>query len=79
MKSVPLTAEIRGRHIVLVNETPSEVFTKGVVAEGTLMWHSRSGLWIIGNSDSDREAKEVGGCSDGPETIDLKNKVYWTC
>jgi hypothetical protein len=79
MKSVSLNAEIRGRHIVLINEAPSSVFPKGVVAEGTLMWHSTSGQWIIGKSDSDRNAKEAGGCSDGPEVVDLKNKIYWTC
>lgn len=77
--SIPLVAEIRGRHIVLINETESRVFPKGVIAEGTLMWHARSGQWIIGHQPTDRDAGDVGGCSDGPEVVDLKGRVYWTC
>ena len=26
-----------------------------------------------------RTATEVGGCSDGPEVVDLKKRIYWTC
>lgn len=77
--SIPLVAKIRGRHIVLINETESRVFPKGVIAEGTLMWHARSGQWIIGHQPADRDAEDVGGCSDGPEVVDLKGRVYWTC
>jgi hypothetical protein len=79
MPSVLMVARIDGTHITLVNNTPSSAFPKGVVAEGVLMWHAASKQWIIGQQPSDGRAKEVGGCSDGPEVVDLKNKVYWTC
>jgi hypothetical protein len=79
MPSIPLLARISGHHIVLINRTPSAVFPKGVIAEGTLMWHARSGQWIIGDKASDRDAEEAGGCSDGPEVVDLVRLIYWTC
>ena len=76
--NTPLTVNITGRHIVIVSETIG-IFPKGIVEEGTLMWHAKSKHWIIGQSASDRYANEVGGCSDGPSVIDLKNKVFWSC
>ena len=79
MPSVALTAIVDGAHIVLTNSAESSALPKGVVAEGTLLWHPASGQWIIGTSPADAAAKEVGGCSDGPEVIDLRNRVYWTC
>lgn len=79
MQSILLTAKITRRHIVLINETQSDVFPKGIIVDGTLMWHAQSRQWIIGIDRSDRHAKDVGGCSDGPEVIDLKQRIYWTC
>ena len=79
IRSISVTARIDGIHIVLTNHGPPDVFPKGVVAEGTLMWHAGARQWIIGHEPSDRHAKEVGGCSDGPEVIDLRTLIYWTC
>ena len=79
MRSISLTAQIDDSHVVLTNHSASNVFPKGVVAEGTLMWHAGAKQWIIGHEPSDRYAKEVGGCSDGPEVIDLRKLIYWTC
>ena len=47
--------------------------------EGTLIWHKKTKQWIIGHSKQDINAKEVGGCSDGPRVIDLKKKEIWNC
>ena len=77
--SIELAVQIRGRHIVLINNDRTDVFPAGVIAEGTLMWHGASGQWIIGTEPTDVDATEVGGCSDGPEVIDLRRKAYWTC
>lgn len=79
MKSIQLLAVIRGRKIELINRTKSEVFPLGGIADGTLMWHAKSKKWIIGLSKSDKSAVNVGGCSDGPEVVDLRKKIYWTC
>ena len=70
---------IQGAHIVVVNPRASDPFPAGVLAEGELLWHPASRQWIIGHDAADRAAPEVGGCSDGPEVIDLSARVYWTC
>ena len=79
MSSFKLNARIKGRHIVLTNPKASEPFPAGVLAEGELFWHAPSSQWIIVTDPEDRQAPEAGGCSDGPETVDLVNKIYWTC
>ncbi len=43
------------------------------------MWHEQSQQWIIGNKATDTKITDVGGCSEGPEVVDLKQRVYWTC
>lgn len=77
--SIRVDVRIEGSHIVVSNPVASDPFPAGVLAEGRLMWHARSGQWIIGNADADRLASDVGGCSDGPEVVDLAGKIYWTC
>lgn len=79
MPSVALVATIKKGHITLTNSQPSDVFPSGIIAEGTLMWHARTRQWIIGDDQSDKDASEVGGCSAGPEVVDLQNRIYWTC
>ena len=77
--SITVDVQIDGRHIVVTNNDKTDVFPHGVLAEGTLMWHGASEQWIIGNTPEDAELADVGGCSDGPEVVDLKNHVFWTC
>jgi hypothetical protein len=79
MASIQLVAKITGHHIVLINHSKSDIFPLGVIAEGELMWHAQTGQWIIVEIAADRYAKDVGGCSDGPEVIDLVKRIYWTC
>ena len=79
LPSISLTATIRGHHIVLINPGESRVFPHGVVAEGTLMWNVAIKQWVIGGQASDSTTHEAGGCSEGPEVVDLVNRVYWTC
>ena len=77
--SITVDVEIDGRHIVVTNNDRTDVFPRGVIAEGTLMWHPVSRQWIIGDKPSDADLKDVGGCSDGPQVVDLKDHVFWTC
>ena len=79
MRLEPIVAKISGRHIVLINKAQFGVFPKGIIEAGILMWHAKSKQWIIGDSNSDRFADDVGGCSTGPAVVDLKKKIYWTC
>ena len=79
IKSIKLNVKITGNHIVVINNDRFDVFPKGILEEGTLMWHSQSQQWIIGTTPSDKDAQEVGGCTGGPTVVDLEKRIYWTC
>ena len=79
MPSISVDVVINGSRIVISNPAQSNPFPAGVLAQGQLMQHAGSAQWIIGNDESDRWAEDVGGCSDGPEVVDLAAKIYWTC
>ena len=75
------TVIIKGNHIkVLHNGKPGLMGKKGeIIDQGIIMKHSRTGHWIIGHHAKDKNAKEVGGCSEGPSVIDFKHKQFWLC
>lgn len=79
LPSIVVDAKVKNGRITLFNNSASDVFLKGIIAEGELFWHSTSGDWIIATSEEDKAAEHVGGCSDGPEVVDFKNLIYWTC
>ena len=79
LASMTLEVSLHGTHIVVRNRVARAPFPAGVLAEGQLMWHTASGQWIIGDSPADRHAPEVGGCSTGPDVVDLLRRIYWTC
>jgi len=77
------------RCIVVITGDSIKVFYDGkgnltaakghILAEGIIMKHTKSGQWIIGHEKKDKEAVEIGGCSDGPTIIDFKRKRFWYC
>ena len=79
MKSFSVIVKIHGSTITIVNPHATSLFPEGVLAQGRLTWHSKSRNWIIATEPSDAQASEVGGCSNGPEIVDLQKRVYWTC
>ena len=79
MQSITLVAEIIDDYIELTNADSDAVFDFGIMAKGKLVWHAKSSQWIIATSHADRDADDVGGCSDGPDVVDLQNRIYWTC
>jgi len=79
LKGFDLLVKISKYHIVVINQSESEVMPKGIIDEGELKFHTRSNQWIISTEESDILAEDVGGCSDGPTVVDLVNKIYWTC
>lgn len=74
-----LRVRIRGHRIEVFNDGADKVFPKGLISRGRLMWHADSQHWIIVETPEDRDAPEVGGCSGGPEVVDLDEHVYWSC
>ena len=75
----PVRVVVRGNRITVINPKPYGTIPGGVIDRATLMWHAKTKQWILGYSDADREAAEVGGCSDGPNVIDFKARIIWTC
>jgi hypothetical protein len=75
------TVKIKGDSIkVIWNGTGGMQEHKGTILdEGIIMRHRRTGKWIIGHSAKDKDAKEVGGCEEGPTEIDFKRKRVWQC
>jgi hypothetical protein len=75
----PVRAIIRGNQITIINPKAYGPIPAGVIDEATLMWHSKEKQWILGHQESDRNAPEIGGCSEGPNVIDFKARIIWTC
>lgn len=75
------TVIIRNDRIKIIDNGKSNLGGKkgDLIEEGILMQHRKTGKWIIGHSRKDTNAKEIGGCSDGPSIIDFKRKRFWTC
>tara|TARA_B100000809_G_C15028220_1_gene490984 strand:- start:291 stop:647 length:357 start_codon:yes stop_codon:yes gene_type:complete len=70
---------IKGDSITVINDGSLSGEKGEIIEKGTLMIHKDTGKWIITHSKSDINAEEVGGCSDGPTEIDIKNKKLWLC
>lgn len=79
MPSVDMQVRFHDGRTTVTNTTPASPFPVGVIADGVLLWNGKRGTWIIGRTPADRDATEVGGCSDGPEVVDLEQRIYWTC
>ena len=75
------TVVIKGDSIkVIHNGTKNLTGRKGeVIDQGIIMRHNKTRKWIIGHSSKDKDAKQVGGCSDGPLVIEFTAKRVWFC
>lgn len=75
------TVKIKGDSIFIIHDgNKSMTGNKGdTLDHGIIMKHTKTGNWIIGRNAKDKDAKEIGGCSDGPSIIDFKRKKWWSC
>ena len=75
------TVQIKGDSIKIINNGTGNLSGKkgDIIDEGILMKHTKTGKWIIGHNVKDKDAKEIGGCSNGPAIIDCKQKKFWSC
>lgn len=75
------TVVIKGDSIKVIHNGKSNVTGKkgDIFAEGIIMKHRKTGKWIIGRSEKDRDADVIGDCSNDPPVIDFKGKVFWSC
>lgn len=71
--------KIKGDSIWIFRKGENITGKKGdMLDEGIIVKH-KSGQWIIAHKKKDRNAKQIGGCSDGPRVIDFKKKKFWMC
>ncbi len=76
----PVSVTINGFQVTVTNKTAGRSIPTGVIEEAKLMWHSKSGQWILGHDKTDAEASSVGGCGgEDPHTIDFVKREIWTC
>jgi hypothetical protein len=71
---------IDGNRISVLNEHQGGAAPLGEIESATLMWHAKLAKWVLGHSDSARNAPAAGDCSgEGPHVIDFDARVIWTC
>jgi hypothetical protein len=75
------TVIIKGDSIKVVHNGKANLTGKkgDILDQGIIMKHTKTGKWIIGHNQKDIDAKEIGGCSEGPSVIDFIGKKFWTC
>jgi hypothetical protein len=74
------TIIIKGDKIkVIHNGNRNLTGKKGDILDQGIILKHKSGKWIIGHSKKDKNASEIGGCSDGPQIIDFKHRIFWMC
>jgi hypothetical protein len=72
--------KIKGDSIYVIHNGGNLSGKKGEVIDcGIIMKHRRTGKWIIGHNPGDKDAQEVGGCSEGPSVVDFNHKKFWLC
>jgi hypothetical protein len=76
----PVRVEIADRRMRIINERTHREVPVGELDEGELMWHAKTGQWILGHAETDKFAPSVGGCAGAdPFVVDFEARVIWTC
>lgn len=78
MPNTSIDVIIKGNHITVLKNEKTNLTGDQLIIEGTLMKHV-SGVWIITDQPSDKDAEEIGGCTGGPIPINFKTKVLEWC
>jgi hypothetical protein len=73
------TVVIKGSNIIVYYKSGNPTGKKGTVYKKGLLLKHKSGVWIIAKTKDDVNAEDVGGCSDGPIEINIKEKFIWWC
>jgi hypothetical protein len=78
--SATCTVIIKGDSVKIVHNGKGNLTGKkgDIIDAGIIMKH-KSGKWIIGHNTKDKNAEDIGGCSDGPRIIDFRRKKVWSC
>lgn len=69
---------ISGNQIKVLQTNETKLTGGKIIIEGILIKH-KSGKWVIADKESDKNAKEIGGCTGGPVPIDFLRKIIEWC
>lgn len=78
MPNTSIDVIIKGNHITVLKNEKTNLTGDQLIIKGTLIKHV-SGVWIISEQPSDKDAEEIGGCTGGPIPINFKTKVVEWC
>lgn len=70
---------IKGDSIYVINNGSITGVKGSIIDSGIIMKNRKTGKWIIGNSEKDKDAPDPGKCGNGPAAIDFIHKRYYTC
>ncbi|WP_196889884.1 hypothetical protein [Aureivirga sp. CE67] len=77
MNNVSCDVIIEGNKIKVLKNSETNLTGALILTQGIILKH-KSGVWIIGESKSDENAEEIGGCTGGPIPIDfIKKEIEW--
>jgi len=76
--NLPVEIQITDNKITVYNSKKNPLTGGEIIIQGILLKH-KSGKWIIGKSENDQNAEEIGGCSGGPVPIDFETKIIEWC
>lgn len=74
----PVLVEIKGNDITVWNYAETPLGNEPIVFRGIIIKH-KSGVWVMAHDESEKDAGEIGGCSDGPTPIDFKTGIIEWC
>jgi hypothetical protein len=76
----PVKLVIDGNRVRVLNGHRDGAAPLGELESAFLMWNARLAKWVLGQSDSAKEATAAGDCSsEGPHLIDFEARLIWTC
>jgi hypothetical protein len=78
MGNLRVEIQITGNKIIVYNNEINPLTGGKIIIEGILLKH-KSGKWIIGETETDQNTEEIGGCSGGPTPIDFETKIIEWC
>lgn len=65
MNNATCDLEIKGNKIKVLQDGTRKLTGGKVLFDGIIIKH-KSGVWILADDESDKDAEEVGGCSEFP-------------
>tara|TARA_R110002072_G_scaffold274791_2_gene435734 strand:- start:471 stop:1409 length:939 start_codon:yes stop_codon:yes gene_type:complete len=77
MNNATCDVEINGNNIKVLQDGTTNFMGGDVIFEGLVIKH-KSGVWILAHYKSDKDAEEVGGCTEIP-VIYFENKLIEWC